>query len=209
MTDHTEVEHMESAVSYRWSLIAFCAVLAALVSASPGAAQTVSGQAFAAQTIVRGLLGTTVTTLANTGTLGGSDDARQASAPTGAVPSLVSGAALHATTIGWPDQVMSEASLADLTVNVGGTTIGAAFVMARVSAVQGSEGGSVSIKGLKINGLPITVSGLPNQTIGIPGGRVVINEQQTSSTDTVVNALHIAVTGVADVFVASAKAGVR
>jgi hypothetical protein len=200
---------MKSAVSYRWSLIAFCALLAALGSAIPLTAQTVSGRALAVQSVVKTLLGTTVTTLADTGKLLGSDDAREASAPTGAVPSVVSGAALHATTIGWPDQVMSEASLANLTVNVGGTTVGAAFVMARVSAAQGSEAGTVSIKGLRINGLPIPVTGLPNQTIGIPGGRVVINEQQTSSTDTVVNALHIAITGVADVFVASAKAGVR
>jgi hypothetical protein len=200
---------MKSAVSYRWSLIAFCALLAALGSAIPVTAQTVSGRALAVQSVVKTLLGTTVTTLADTGKLLGSDDAREASAPTGAVPSVVSGAALHATTIGWPDQVMSEASLANLTVNVGGTTVGAAFVMARVSAAQGSEAGTVSIKGLRINGLPIPVTGLPNQTIGIPGGRVVINEQQTSSTDTVVNALHIAITGVADVFVASAKAGVR
>jgi hypothetical protein len=200
---------MESAVSYRWSLIASCAVLAALGSAIPGAAQTVSGQAFAAQTIVRGLLGTTVTTLADTGTLGGSSDAREASALAGSVSSIVSGATLHATTIGWPDQVMSEASLADLAVKVGALTVGAGFVMARASVAQGSGAGTVSIDGLRINGLLIAVSGQPNQTIGVPGGRVVINEQQISSTGAVVNALHIAVTGVADVFVASAKAEVR
>jgi hypothetical protein len=200
---------MESAVSYRWNFIASCALLAALGSAIPGAAQTVSGQAFAAQSIVKGFLGTTVTTLADTGTLAGSTDAREASALAGSVPSLVSGTTLHATTIGWPDQAMSEASLADLAVSVGGSTIGAAFVMARASAVQGSAGGTVRINGLRINGLPIAVTGLPNQTIGIPGGRVVINEQQTSSTGVVVNALHIAVIGVADVFVASAKAGVQ
>src|SRR5688500_18026811 len=112
---------MKSAVSYRRSLIAFCALLAALASATPGAAQTVSGQAFAVQSIVNGLFGPTVTTLVDTGTLGGSDDAREASAPTGSVPSVVAVNTLHATTIGWPDQVNSEASVADLTVTVGGT----------------------------------------------------------------------------------------
>jgi hypothetical protein len=105
--------------------------------------------------------------------------------------------------------VMSEASLADLAVKVGALTVGAGFVMARASVAQGSGAGTVSIDGLRINGLLIAVSGQPNQTIGVPGGRVVINEQQISSTGAVVNALHIAVTGVADVFVASAKAEVR
>ncbi len=52
------------------------------------------------------------------------------------------------------------------------------------------------------------MTGDPNQTIGIPGGLVVLNEQQTLSDGTlVVNALHAIVAGVADVAVASATAG--
>ena len=199
---------MRHAVSYFWSFIAFCALLS-LGSAISHAA-SVSGQARAIQTSVVGLAGTTTTRLADTGTLSGSSDAREASLPTGSVPSVVSGDTLHATTIGWPDQVKSEASLADVTVTVGGNSIGAGFVMARASAVLGlSSAGTVNIDGLSVNGLPIGVTGNPNQTIGIPGGQLVINEQQTSSTGTVVNALHIAVTGVADVVVASASAGVQ
>jgi hypothetical protein len=199
---------MRKAVSCFGGFIAFCALLA--LGSPISHAASVSGQARAIQASVVGLSGTTTTTLADTGTLSGSDDARQASLPTGSVPSVVSGDTLHATTIGWPDQVKSEASLAGLTVTVGGNTIGAGFVMARASAVQGfPAAGTVSIGGLSINGVPIWVTGSPNQTIGIPGGQVVINEQQTSSTATVVNALHIAVTGVADVVVASARAGVQ
>lgn len=201
---------MENAVSYRWGLIALCSLLAALGSAVPVTAQSVSGQARAVQTSIVGPTGITTTVLADTGTLSGSNDAREASAPAGSVPSVVTGDTLHATTIGWPDQVESEASLADLTVTVGGTTIGADFVMARASAVLGLAGaGTSNIEGLSINGLPITVTGLPNQTIAIPGGQVVINEQPTSSTTTLVNALHIAVTGVADIVVASATARVQ
>jgi len=199
---------MRHAVSYLWSFIAFCALLS-LGSAITHTA-SVSGQARAIQTSVVGLAGTTTTRLADTGTLSGSSDAREASLPTGSVPSVVSGDTLHATTIGWPDQVKSEASLAGLTVTVGGNTIGAGFVMARASAVQGfAAAGTVSIDGLSINGVPIWVTGSPNQTIGIPGGQVMINEQQTSPTSTVVNALHVTVTGVADVVVASASAGVQ
>ena len=53
------------------------------------------------------------------------------------------------------------------------------------------------------------LTGSPNQTIAIPGGRLVINEQQTSSAGTTVNAIHATVFGVADVVVASATAGIQ
>jgi len=199
---------MRKAGSYFWSSLSVC-VLLTLGSALSHAA-SVSGQARAIRTSVVGLSGTTTTTIADTGTLSGPSDIREASAPTGTVPSVVSGNTLHATTIGWPDQVKSEASVAGLTVTVAGNTIGAGFVMARASAVQGFPAtGTVSIDGLSINGVPIWVTGSPNQTVGIPGGQVVINEQQTSPTNTIVNALHIAVTGVADVVIASARAGVQ
>jgi hypothetical protein len=157
-----------------------------------------------------GLPGGTTTVLADTGALGGPSDALHASALTGNVPSLLSGEALHATTIGWPDQVASEASLAALALSVAGTTIGADAVMARALAVLGGAGvGTSDIANLSINGVPIPVSGSPNQTIYIPGGRVVINEQQTSPASTVVNALHVVVDGVADVVIASATAGIQ
>ena len=148
--------------------------------------------------------------LADTGALGGPSDALQASALTGNVPSLLTGETLHATTIGWPDQVASEASLAALTLRVAGTTIGADSVMARALAVlSGGGGGASDIANLSINGVPIPISGGPNKTIYIPGGRVVINEQQASLTSTVVNALHVVVYGIADVVIASASAGIH
>jgi len=78
--------------------------------------------------------------LADTGALTGTSDALQASTVTGTVPSLLAGEALHATTIGWPDQVASEASLADVAVSVAGTAIGADSVMARALAILGSAG---------------------------------------------------------------------
>jgi hypothetical protein len=175
-----------------------------------GAAQTVSGQASAVQATVFGLLGGTTTVLASTGTLSGPSDARNASQLTGDVPSLLVGEALHAATIGSPDQVASEASLADLALSVAGTRIGADFVMANALAVLGAAGtGTAYIDNLSINGIPISVSGSPNQTISIPGGLVVVNEQRTSATSTVVNALHVIVYGIADVVVGSATAGIQ
>jgi len=147
--------------------------------------------------------------LAGTGTLvAGTSDALGASSLTGSVGSLVAGEVLHAVTIGYPDQIDSEASLAALALNVAGTSIGADFVMSRALAVVDGASGVSNITGLTINGIPIPVTGDPNQTIGIAGGVLIINEQQVGSDGTmVVNALHAVVSGVADVVVASAQAG--
>src|SRR5438309_1008359 len=154
------------------------------------------------------VLGAT-TVLAGTGTLAaGTSDALQASGVTAGIPSLLTGEVLHAVAIGYPDQIDSEASLAALALNVAGTSIGADFMMSRATAVVGSAVGTSNIDGLSINGVPILVTGDPNQTIGIPGGSVVLNEQQSLPDGTlVVNALHAIVSGVADVAVASATAG--
>jgi hypothetical protein len=202
---------MGHAGSYRPGVLAAAAMVAALLTwPMAGEAQLLTGQARAVRATVFSLLGGTTTVLADTGALGGPSDALHASALTGNVPSLLSGETLHATTIGWPDQVASEASLGALALSVAGTTIGADVVMARALAVLGGTGVGVSdIANLSINGAPIPVSGAPNQTIFIPGGRVVINEQQTSLTSTVVNALHVIVYGVADVVIASATAGIH
>jgi hypothetical protein len=175
-----------------------------------GAAQTAAGNARAAGVTTFGLFGGTTTVLADTGTLAGTDDARDASSVTASVPSVLSGEVLHAVTVGWPDQVASEASLANVGLKVGGTGISADFVMARAMAVLGGAGsGSALIDNLSINGVPVEVTGEPNQTISIAGGQVVINEQTVSAAGTTVNALHATVSGVADVVVASATAGIQ
>jgi hypothetical protein len=182
-----------------------------LGSPEAGRAQSgVRGQARAVQTTVFSLLGNTSATLADTGTLNDSTDAREASQGVGSVSTVFSGETLHATTIGWPDQVVSEASVADVAISIAGMAIGADFVMSRARAVQGVPArGATTVDGLSVNGVGILVTGEPNQTVSIPGGRVVINEQQTSAGGTVVNGLHVVVDGVADVVIASATAGLR
>lgn len=192
-------------------LLILAGMTAVLAWPSAAASQTVSGQARVVQTTTVDPLGTiTTTTLADTGMLNDSSDTRQSSQLSGNVRGLLSVGVLHATTIGYPDEVDSEASLADLALTVGGNTIGADFVMARATASQGVGGsGVVSISGLSVNGLRIDVTGLPNQIVGIPGGQIVINQQQQSPGGTVVNALHVVVTGIADVTIGSATAGVQ
>ena len=116
------------------------------------------------------LFGTTAV-LADTGTLvAGTSDVLQASDTAGGIASALTGEVLHAVTIGYPDQIDSEASLAAFALNLAGTSIGADFVMSRATAVVGNSVGASNIDGLAINGVPIWVSGAPNQTIGIPGG---------------------------------------
>jgi len=86
--------------------------------------------------------------------------------------------------------------------------------MARARAVCTHSGPTVSgdskVVGLVINQLAITVTGEPNQTVDLPVGRVVINEQSSSQDDSAitVNALHVVVTNVADVVISSAHADV-
>ena len=202
---------MDRVTSHDWKLLMVAGVLVSLL-AWPGTseAQTVTGQASAVQATAFNALGLgTTTALSETVTLSGTPDAREASLLTGSVPSLLTGEALHAVTIGWPDQVASEASLGNLAMTVAGTGISADFVMARALSVLGSAGtGRTNINGLRINGIPIVPTGSPNQTIAIAGGRVVINEHVSSAGATVVNGLHVVVDGVMDVVIASAKSGI-
>jgi hypothetical protein len=203
-------------------LIAVAVMLASLLACSTaGSAQlggllplpgvsAVTGQATAVRATVLGILGTVTTTvLSDTGNLGGTNDVRGASQLTAGIPALLGAEALHAATIGLPNEVDSEASLANLGLNVAGIGISADMVMARASRVSGALGsGASSIDNLAINGVPVAVTGQPNQTVAIPGGQIVINEQTISPGSTTVNALHVIVNGVTDVVIASAAAGI-
>jgi hypothetical protein len=170
----------------------------------------VTGQARGVQATTFSLLGASTTELADTGTLNSPSDARNASGLSGAVGSLVSSGVLHAASIGATDRVSSEASVADLSIRVAGLTIGADFVMSRARASADSMGTAlVDISGMRIGGALIPVSGEPNQAVILPGGRLIINEQQTSLAQSSVAALHLIIDGVADVVVASASATAR
>src|SRR5437667_9182282 len=171
-----------------------------------GTTQTVNGIASAVQATTS--LGT-ITTLASSGTLSGLTDARQASQLTGSVPALLSAETLHATAIGLSDRVASQASLGNLVLGIGAISIGADAVLAQAEAAAGSATGSSVLGNLTLDGVPVDVSGAPNQTISFLGGRLVINEQTATAGGIVVNALHLVVDGVADVVLGSATAAVQ
>ena len=171
-----------------------------------GSASSVTGSASALSATILGM----TTALGSTGTLSGVNDSRDASMVVGSLPAGVVGETLSASTISWTDQVASEASLANLNMTVAGIGITADFVMAQASQALGAAGsGSSAISNLAVNGVPINITGAPNQTVAIPGGVVTINEQMISATGAaVVNAVHVTVAGVADVVIASATAGI-
>ena len=174
---------------------------------------TFSGEATVVQATVLGL---PPIVLSDTGALDSTGGAREASLLDANVPGLLTAEVLHASTVGQGQRSSSEASVANVTLTVGGNTISAGLLRARATAEchngTASVSGSSEIVDLVVNGQAIVVSGQPNQTISLPVGRVIINEQQSSVSgntgDITVNALHVMVDGVADVIISSAHADI-
>jgi len=153
--------------------------------------------------------------LGDAGPLGPSGGEEEASLLDGEVPGLLTVQVLHASTVGRGNHSRSEASVASLSLTAAGNSVSAGFLMARAEAQCTSAGptasGSSQIAELVINGQAIVVSGEPNQTITLPNGtgQVVINEQKNPGPgDITVNALHVTVTGIADVIISSAHADI-
>ena len=174
---------------------------------------TFSGEATVVQATVVGL---PPIVLSDTGALDSTGGAREASLLDASVPGLLTAEVLHASTVGQGQRSSSEASVANVTLTVGGNTISAGLLRARATAEchngTASVSGSSEIVDLVVNGQAVVVSGQPNQTISLPVGRVIINEQQSSvrgnTGDITVNALHVMVDGVADVIISSAHADI-
>jgi hypothetical protein len=167
---------------------------------------TPSGQASAVTAIVLG----SVSSLADSGTLVDAADPLGTGQPLGSIPGLLSAEALHAATMGWSDQVASEASLGNLSMTVAGIGITATTIISRALAVSGGAPvGLSNIEGLTIGGVSVSPTGLPNQAVSIGGLNVVLNEQIQSASGIVVNALHVTdPAGLVDVVVGTAKAGI-
>src|SRR5437870_2384618 len=174
---------------------------------------TFSGEATVVQATVVGL---PPIVLSDTGALDSTGGAREAALLDANVLGLLTAEVLHASTVGQGQRSSSEASVLDVTLTVGGNTISAGLLRARVTAEchngTASVSGSSEIVDLVVNGQAFVVSGQPNQTISLPVGRVIINEQTSSASgnngDITVNALHVVVEGVADVIISSAHADI-
>jgi hypothetical protein len=171
-----------------------------------GALSTGSTQATGATAVVMGV----VTMLADTGTLTSPSEPLGTGLSFGSIPGLLSAETLHAATMGWTDQVVSQSSLGNLVMSVAGTGISADFIMSSAQAVAGAGvRGLTSIDGLTVGGMPVSLSGVPNQLISLPGLSVILNEQLQSGSSIVVNALRVrTLDGLTDVVLGSSKAGI-
>src|SRR5690242_2358602 len=185
-------------------------VLADATTSSASQATSFSGRATVLQAT---LLGLPPVVLVDAGPLPPSGGAEEASLLNANVPNLLTAEVLHATTVGKGNASRSEASVAEVSLTVAGNTISAGLLQARAAAVcnngAASTSGSSEIAALSVNGQTIIVSGAPNQTVQLPVGEVIINEQSGGPGDITVNALHVIAPGVANVIVSSAHADIE
>ena len=190
-----------------WSTASAAQLLggSAISNTTSGALSTGAGQAMASRAVVTGV----VTSLVDTGTLTSPSEPLASGLPVGSIPGLLTAESLHATTMGWTDQVASQASLSNLAMTLAGTGISADFIQSRALAVSGAAPtGLVSIEGLSIGGVPVSFGGAPNESISLAGLSVILNEQIESASGITVNALRVrSLDGLTDVVVGSAKAG--
>lgn len=216
---------MRYRVFHRWILVALCVLsvgllewpahtraqtLGGITGTVTGTVGTVTGTVGTVAGTVTGIVGGTTTVLGDAGVLApGSLDSLYSELDSIST-SLVSAKVPSARVIGYADQIAADSYLSSLKLTIAGIAIAAASAEAAARGhLDGSPGDATSyISRLSINGVKVLIDGTVNQTIAIPGGQVVINEQQVLSDGTlVVNALHATVSGVADAVVASATAG--
>jgi len=189
------------------------------VQLEPAATATsYSGRATAVQANV---LGTATVRLADAGPLppeGGTDEETLL---TGSIDGLLTTGVLSASTSGQGQRTLSEASTADLNLTVAGVTITADVLEATALArcrnndnTTPNLRASSQVTGLTINGTAVTVTGQPNQVIELPlgAGQIIVNERVRSVSGNTgsltVNALRVVVTGVGEVVISSAQAGI-
>jgi fibronectin type 3 domain-containing protein/lysophospholipase L1-like esterase len=146
----------------------------------------------------------------DTGALPPSGGARESSQLTVNEPDLLAGDVGHASVIGQGDRTRAEASLANVSMNLGGVSIQADFAMSRAMAIWQPTGivvsGTSQLANLFIAGQPVVISGQPNQIVPLLNGSVIINEQTGTSNSITVNALRVIINGAADVVVGSSQA---
>ncbi|HEX3716681.1 MAG TPA: choice-of-anchor P family protein [Verrucomicrobiae bacterium] len=154
--------------------------------------------------------------LADTGVVPATGGERQNSAPGAVAYPGGTAVSLYAVTVAFGNQNRSQASLSALDVSLGGHRVTAQWVESVATAQAQFLGvlasGNATVNDLTIDGVTIAVSGEANQTVNLPDGYVIINEQTGSNSRDggaiTVNAIHLVVNGVGSVVAASATAKV-
>lgn len=179
---------------------------------------TYSGRA----TVVKATVNGQTSTLIEAGPLPSEGGTSEASLLTVNLADLLAAEIAHAATIAGNDTVHSEASLADIQLDVGGHQISADFLIARAFAQceQGAPAvrGDFDVANLMIDGKPIVVNADPNQQTtlfdlaGAQVGRVTINQQlrslQENFAEITVNGIRLEIFGAADVVLFQAHADI-
>ena len=196
------------------SLLSFAFTLISSTTAAQSNGTTFSGQATAVQGTIAGIN----LSLADTGPLdpaGGSRENSLLCYPNGpdcqvGLTDTTNGAlsvrVLHASTVGRGEHSRSEASVAEFAVTIAGVPIQAEFLRAAADAT--CQAGLATISGasqlinLVINGVPVVVTGVPNQNVAVGPVTIILNEQTVSTTgqgaDITVSALHVTVADMPD-----------
>ncbi len=123
---------------------------------------------------------------------------------------------LTAETIGAGGVNRSHASMTHFDATIGPHHITALWIesKARASVADNTikTGGKSTIEGLMVDGKPTSLTGAPNQTIALPDGHLILNEQSGTKTEhfgsITVNAIHLVATNGASLIAASSKAEV-
>jgi hypothetical protein len=205
----------------RWKTLASIALTLVGVFAVPRNVQaqsvTYTGEAVVVSASALGIANVAIEDTGPLPSSGGSLSTQLASAN---VPGLVNAQLLTASTAGQNSQTNSQATVSNVSVTVAGISIQTTILTSHATAAcypdHATVSGSSTIASLTVNGQSITVTGAPNQTVPLLVGSLVINEQISSvsnspagtSADMLVNALHLSVTGIANVVISSAHAGV-
>ncbi|HEY2930648.1 MAG TPA: choice-of-anchor P family protein [Acidobacteriota bacterium] len=186
----------------------------ALVAAcfSVAEAGTYTGRAFGAYVNVPSL-GAGPLYLTDTGQLPSTGGWEAAGNVTAGVPGVLSANVPNSATSAGTGLVNSSSSLAGVVVLAGqAAELTVSFVRAQARATELGSGGSTEIDSLTFGGIPIAVTGLPNQTVSIPGvATLIINEQSASgagSQGITVNALHLTLATGGEVILASVGSSV-
>ena len=197
--------------------IRISAILLALTLAAKAQTVTYSGDAAAARVDVLGVVNLSIE---DTGPLPPNGGALSTNLLTFQLQPILNLSLLSAATNGSNNQTNSQASVANLSLNVAGIHVTASVLTSNATAFCSASTASVSgdsqVLDLKINGLRVDISTQPNFTINLLVASIVINEQISSvvisptvnSADMTVNALHLRALGLADVVISSSNAGV-
>ncbi len=167
------------------------------------------GQATAVDATVLGIN----TVLGDTGALAKTGGVLQNNLATVNIPLVLSGVIAHGEVVGIGDHTEASSSVVGLNVLCGGILLTADLLQSRAYVTGSGNGaptetGSSVLANLVVAGQKIVVSGKPNQTIKLPGAKLIINQQTQGEGKITVIALHLEVTGIADLQLAAATAGI-